>query len=168
MTFNLANPMAVFANRPDPTIAMDFVCTLQGEVDFVDTEHPDHLDWRQAQLLIDTHEGRWMHFAILSKSGGRPIREIADSPIAQAQVAQILNRLFDAVHPFRPAFVLKFPDGIVSRFMISDEILTISFHVNAKSQRFIMGQSNHDWLRIQNTWKHIIKAETARRKKSVC
>ncbi len=144
-----------------PHILAESIRRLPGVISFLDTEHPDYIDRREASLAIDIFEGRWMHFAIHPKAGGRPAVAIAHSPIVSAMLTRRLDALFDAIHPERGADT-RVDQWFVSHFMLDRELPTVSFHGNAKSQQWVMDKSAHDWLVIVKAWTEMTRNDAAR------
>jgi hypothetical protein len=149
--------------RKIPPVNMNNLHLLPGSVEFIDDEHPDRPDWRNARLGIDTREGRWMHFSVLPKAYGRSVTDVTSCPITQARLALFLNRIFDTVLPNRKGDILKYPDGIVSTFAWQDDTPTVSFHGNAKSQAAIRALSNHNWVQLNAAWNDIKDHQLRRR-----
>lgn len=139
---------------------------LPGALDVIDTRHPEHLDWRQVLLSIDLDEGRWFHFSLLSKPGGRPEGEVASCPLFKKVVNAEARALVDIAFPDRHRDVLGFNGDMIHHGMppkFTQAGIHLSIHVDAASQRFMQSLSNHQWLGLTRAWTQLISQQAARR-----
>lgn len=140
---------------------------MPGKLDVIDTRHPRYLDWRQVSLSIDLNEGRWFHFSISPKSGGRPEEEMASCPIFKKVVNAEARALVDIAFPDRGRGVLAFSGDMIHHGMppkFTQAGIHLSIHVDADSQRFMQSLSNHQWLELSRAWEQLVAEQSVRRK----
>ena len=155
------------ALRPRRPVPLDLdsesLATLPGRVPLVDTRHPERLDWREVGLAIDLDEGRWHHFLIAPKPGGRTIHELAHCPVMAALMADLLTRLYcgtlgDGGDP------LSFPQGIPPQRTRLDPLTAapaVSFHADAKAMARLREMSAHERRARAATWRAMADAMDA-------
>ena len=144
------NILSGLLRRQGPAL-LEHVGAMPGTFHAVDVAHPERLDWRTAQLLIDTREGRYVHFSVADKEDGRPVGELVACPAFTANLRLILTRILDRALPDRDTRALAADDGnAIRHFAVPEapETYCLSFHFNAVSQDFVRGLSAHGWMTL--------------------
>lgn len=170
------DPHVIFAAfpwaTPGPTgphpldLSSPAMLVLPGRMPVVDALHPARLDWRFVTFALDLEEGRWHHFLIAPKPGGRDIEDIAHCPAFAAALALHLTNLYRGALPYEEHDLFDFPQGLPAQTSRSDPDTgapAVSFHANAKAQARLKALPAHARRKLAATWRAQIAARDAAR-----